>query len=232
MIPFMDRMPRLGASDPFVLIGSTTLNRAAFKSRKYRRGIFFDPAQFRPDQYLRHYGDSYFNADMRVVRIGEIGDSDYGLDDELFLRVNDDSKQIAGGTLFFRELLEIKGNTERAYIGGDLFSPDSEVCLASVKPIAGEWRLVAVCGKVVAASGYRPVVDANVPEEVLEFGHVMASRWTPHDVCVIDVCASDGKLYVLECNCFNGSGFYSVKRESPAPRGRGWERTTIIFRES
>lgn len=42
IIPFLDRMPRLGAVDPFVLIGSTTLNRIAWKSRKYRRGIFLD----------------------------------------------------------------------------------------------------------------------------------------------------------------------------------------------
>ena len=210
IIPFLDRMPRLGAVDPFVLIGSTTLNRIAWKSRKYRRGIFFDPSAFRPDQYLYHYKDRYFNADMRVVKIDDIQDTDYSLGEELFIRVNDDSKQISGGTLFFSDLLDIKEGSGDNYVGGDIFNHNCEVCLASVKPIEGEWRLVVVQGEIVAASGYRPVVDENVPAAVLDFGREMASIWTPHEVCVMDVCASNGQLYVLECNCFNASGFYAA----------------------
>ena len=63
MIPFINQMPRLGASDPFVLVGGTTLNRVASKSRKYRRGIFFDPSTFRPDQYLRQRGIHFAQAE-------------------------------------------------------------------------------------------------------------------------------------------------------------------------
>ena len=214
IIPFLDKMPRIGVKGPFVLIGSTTMNRASVKSRKYSQGIFFNPKKFRPTEYARHYGADYFNHDLRVTSLKELDESDYDLNTELFIRVNDDSKQVSGGTVFFSDLLNLKSSTEEHWVGGDIFTPDTEICIASVKPIDAEWRLVIVSGRVVAASRYRPTISADVPREVIDFGNRMAYRWTPHDVCVMDVCASEDQLYVLECNCFNGSGFYAADLKS------------------
>jgi hypothetical protein len=36
----------------------------------------------------------------------------------------------------------------------------------------------------------------------------MCKIWTPAEVFVMDIGESLKNLYVIECNCFNSSGFY------------------------
>ena len=198
--PFTSKMARLGAREPFVLSGSTTLNRNAAKSIKYRNGIFFNPKTFRPSMYAKGYGKDYLNHDSRILKIKDIGDNDYDLDETLFIRSNDDSKNISGGTLQFQELLKIKNNTQEYYVDGDIFTPKSEVCIASEKHVGSEWRLIFVKGKVIASSQYRPSVDPFVPDDVKTYAAEQAQKWAPHDVFVMDVCFCDGELKVVECN--------------------------------
>jgi hypothetical protein len=215
LIPFDTKMPRLNAQRPFVLMGSTTLNRNAVKSRKYKKGIFFNPRTFKPEQYLKHYRDNFLNADMRIVQIKDLKDTDYELDTELFIRSNDDSKQVAGGTLFFSELLEIQKNSmTELWTAGDLFTQNSEICIARTKEINEEYRLFIVRGKVIAGSQYRPTIDPFVPIYIKEFAENMANSWTPHDICIMDICGSELGTKIIECNGFNGCGFYAADVEA------------------
>lgn len=215
LLPFSRTLPmRKKMEGPFVLMGSTTVNRIAAKSRKFRPGTFYNPNTFRPDCYAQAYGPHYLNNDQRIVRIRDVKRDDYPLDEELFIRSNDDSKQIAGGTLKFSELLEIQSNTlgDHTVYTMDLFAPQSRICIASPKEIDCEFRMVIVNGQVITGCQYLPQIEREsfVPQWVWLFASQMVQRWIPHPVCVMDVCWSGGRPKVLECNSFNGSGFYSA----------------------
>lgn len=212
VIPFVTRMPRLNAVMPFVLIGSTFLSRNAEKSSKYRQGIFFNPKTFTPQAYAEHYGSNYLNSDLRVTTLAEISTDDYVLDYELFIRSNNDSKHISGGTLTFAQLLEIKKNAEEAaekyYIGGDLFNQNSQIVLSSMKNVYAEWRLFVIHNQIITGSQYRPYIDELVPDDVFHLAREMIKIWDPHDIFAIDICDTDNGLKVVECNGFNNCGFY------------------------
>lgn len=209
VIPFMDRMPRLSAVEPFVLIGSTTLNRNAFKSRKYRSGVFFND-NFTPEKYKRHWWTNFLNCDMQVFPLKSIPDNLYRCDSEVFFRSNDDSKNISGGTGPFYGLLCIKNNTEAHYLNGDLFHPDSEICIAPLKTIYAEYRVLFCDGEIIGSSRYRPSVHYSVPIDVLEYAKFMQEIWQPHDVFVMDIGETDRGLKIVECNCINGAGWYDA----------------------
>ena len=207
VIPFTTRMRRLNAQPPFVLIGSTTLNRNALASRKYRHGVFFNH-NFTPQHYARGYGEHFLNHDFVVGKIKDIP-PDFTLPmTELFIRSNDDSKQVSGGTCEFQDLLKIKWNTEANWISGDLFTPDTEIFVSSIKEIYSEYRLCVCEGTIVGSSQYRPAIHYSVPQDILEFGREMIKVWQPHDIFVLDICETDSGPKVIECNCINGSGWY------------------------
>jgi hypothetical protein len=41
----------------------------------------------------------------------------------------------------------------------------------------------------------------------------MCEIWVPAPVFVMDVGESAGNLFIIECNCFNSSGFYKSNIE-------------------
>lgn len=40
------------------------------------------------------------------------------------------------------------------------------------------------------------------------FAEKAVKTWMPSEVCTIDICRSEDAFKILECNCFNASGFY------------------------
>lgn len=209
VIPFKRGMPQLRATFPFVLIGSTTLNRNALKSRKYRHGVFFNN-NFKPSLYAYGYSTDYLNFDMDIYKIKDIPNDFCHPEDEIFIRSNDDSKEISGGTVLFKELLDIKNNTETHWTGGDLFGPNSEICISPVQNVLAEYRFIVMEGKIAGCSRYRPSIHYAVPDDVKQFAQKMIAKWQPHDIFVLDICETNDGLKVVECNCVNGSGWYDA----------------------
>lgn len=209
LIPFTTKMSRLGATMPFVLTGSTTLNRNALNSKTYKKGIFFNH-NFTPKHYMYGYGDHYLNDNQVIFEIQNVPKNLFDPDEEIFIRSNDDSKQISGGTCKFSDLLEIQKNTNVNWMNGDLFSPDSQIVISTVKQIHAEYRFVICNDSILGCSRYRPSIDAYVPQDVKAFALDMTTFWQPHDVFVLDICETNNGLKVVECNCVNGSGWYDA----------------------
>ena len=91
---------------------------------------------------------------------------------------------------------------------------DAEFVLSSPKNIGKEWRNFIVRGKVISSCRYRfwgelSVDEDDVPDGMKRFVEALCNIFTPHDVFIMDVCECEGKYFVIECNCFNGSGFYN-----------------------
>ncbi len=95
-----------------------------------------------------------------------------------------------------------------------------DVLIASPVPIACEWRLIVCRGEVIAASQYRRMgnldIRAGCPDQVARFTSDVwvESQWTPDDIFVVDVCESDGKLFILELNSFSCSGWYQCEPDA------------------
>lgn len=207
VIPFSYELPEMPQIDnPFVMYGRTSMILGAHNDEFWKRGVFFNPDTFAPSEYVKNWGELMLNSDMRVVTLGDVHNLDYQDDHKLFVRPNDDLKMFVGGIMTYGQLLEMSNNSTDN--PEEPINVHSSVVLASAKEIDREWRLFVVCGKVVTGSQYLPQVVGFVPPEVTSFAESAAKIWTPHDVFVMDIAAVEGELKIIECNCFNGSGFY------------------------
>lgn len=99
---------------------------------------------------------------------------------------------------------------DHGYYFDDLGIP---VLVAPVRAVGGEWRFVVVDQVVVAGCGYeadaRAGSGADVPAEVHAVAvEVAASMKPPASVYVLDLCAVEGGIRLLELNPFGGADLY------------------------
>lgn len=115
------------------------------------------------------------------------------------------------------------------------YDPASLVVLAAPKPISREWRLVVAGDRVIAASQYavrgERALAAGCPAEVRTFAELMLLevRWRPDPIFMLDVCESEGRLWLVELNSFSGSWLYqcdpsAVVAAATELAERSWER--------
>lgn len=197
--------PMPDVSWPFVLHGGTTFILHSMASEKWRRGVFFDPANFKHEAYSAHYGGRLLNAGARLTRWSELLGEKWQQGQAAFVKPNDDLKQFTGAVLSMAQLHKMDLDLRRV---GAPIGPDSEVVVADPIEVDGEWRLFLVNRRVVSGSMYRPTGDPTLPGEVVSFAEEAAALWSPAPVFVMDVARCEARWKIVECNCFNGSGFY------------------------
>jgi hypothetical protein len=94
------------------------------------------------------------------------------------------------------------------------YDPATLVVVAAPKEIAREWRLVVAEDRVIAASQYAQEgnrsVEPGCPQGVRDFVQAMLLevRWRPDPIFMVDVCESDGQLWLIELNGFSCSWLY------------------------
>ncbi len=216
-IPFSDALPELPSvpRSPVVFYGATSFVASVHRSGRYEPGVFFDSAGFCHEAYEAAFGDRLLNAGALRTTLGALASEDRDPESLLFVRPEADSKAFAGAVLPFAKLV----NWIEGLQGDDLeLTPECPVIAAVPVGIAQEHRLFVVHEKVVAASRYRSHHELDTaqgaPQEVIDFAEVMARRFSPAEVFVMDVALSGGALYVIELNCFNGAGFYEANISS------------------
>lgn len=211
VIPGSATLPELPAiTGPVVFHGRTTLILRAFEHPKWRHGVFFDPNRFQHRAYVEAYGDRMLNADAQILSWKELLNEPRPPDELVFLKPNDDYKHFTGSVLRFSACADLYRELREA---GRPIAPSSEVVLGKPFEIDAEWRLFLVDGEVVTGSMYRPSGDAHLPAELVDFAEKAASDWTPASVFVLDIARVDRAWKIVECNCFNGSRFYSADVE-------------------
>jgi hypothetical protein len=214
LIPFSNELPKMPEVDgKFVLYGRTTLMLNAYSDDFWKNGLFFNPDFFTPECYKKHWGDMMLNSDAFVVKLRDIPKirsnelSHMSLDSEFFIRPNDDLKLFQSGVVTLEDLIKMPDNAT-----DDPSEPvnlNTEISISSVKNIDREWRLIIVDKKFISGSEYIPEVKSFVPAEVIDFAEKAAEIWTPAPVFVMDIAFDGSSFKIIECNCFNGSGFYA-----------------------
>jgi hypothetical protein len=192
---------------PFVFYGRTSLILGAYKDDYWKSGVFFNPHKFSPEQYFEHWGGKMLNSDCSLVALRDVDKLPYAPDERVFIRPNDDLKFFAGGVVTFEHLLSMKQNATDSV--DEPINLSSTILVAAQKHICAEWRLFMIGTQFISGSQYLPKASSFVPQEVIDFACASASEWTPENVFVIDIAMlEDDNLRIIECNCFNGSGFY------------------------
>lgn len=195
---------------PAVLHGRTTLILRAFEHPKWRHAVFFDPERFQHSAYVAAWGRDMLNAGAQVMSWEELLREPRGPDDMIFLKPNDDLKHFTGQVLRFSECVDLYRTLRKTTRPVE---PASEVVVSRPQEVDAEWRLFFVGGAFVTGSMYRPSGDPNLPGDVISFAEKVVSRWAPTSVFVLDVARVEGSWKIVECNCFNGSRFYSADVE-------------------
>lgn len=193
---------------PVFALGSTSMVLAAQK-RGWKPGVVYN-AHFRFEAWVRGFGAQYLlNGDGVVSRFADARVTDKG-----FIRPCEDLKAFTGFVLGPDELTD----WQRRVAEGErttrslVLDSDTMVVTAPPKFIYREWRFFVVAGRVITGSQYRDAYglrpDANVDADVTEFAQRMVDRWQPGECFVLDVGETEAGLFIIEVNCFNGSGAY------------------------
>jgi ATP-grasp domain, R2K clade family 3 len=210
-VPFSDKLPDGLNSELFnIFYGSTTLINNAYRHPKFKKGVFYDDHTFLMQNYVLQWSEKMLNADAIFTDLNRFLQT-YTENKSWFIRPNEDSKAFNGTVM---SLDEIKAWAKR--IGGaetPELNLDKIVCFAKPKPIQKEWRNFVVNGKVVSATRYyvngkKDVSTADLPAAMLDFVEKCCEIYVPHSIFVMDVALSNGQYFIIECNCFNSTGFY------------------------
>ena len=220
LIPFCDDVTGAEGFDDYDVIvpyGTVKLIRIWQKGLLPKSvQVFYDEPSFDQFNYSRVIPPNLLlNGEAKFTTLGQI--KDWQMATDVFIKPTRDLKAFAG-------VVVSKGQTP----GEEIFSKpqdsslsDSEVVLiAPLRDIVKEFRNFVVDGKLIDSSIYK--IGAKVTyerpsaeefEQLHKFFEEVKSYYEPHDVYVVDFALlADGQWVVIEYNCLNCAGMYSVDR--------------------
>lgn len=211
VVPFSDEIEYKKKDDECIIFyGSTTLMLNASKDAELSTGVFFNKDSFQIKNYLDKWKEKMLNGDGQIITIEEFITSQYQDNKSFFIRPNEDTKSFSGTVISYSEFKEAAAKfvNQNPHI-----QSESLILISEPKEIEKEWRNFIVDGRVIDASRYcingKLNIDKNdIPLDMIKFSEDCCTQYVPHDIFVMDVALYKGKYYIIECNCFNGTGFY------------------------
>ncbi|OPZ93999.1 MAG: hypothetical protein BWY74_00916 [Firmicutes bacterium ADurb.Bin419] len=211
IIPFSDELPfDIDKNKKNVLYGTTSLIMNAAANQVYRDAVFYNDEQFQMKVYMDKWNAKMLNYDARIVEIYKFINENHPENEQWFIRPNEDTKSFTGLVTTFSEFKEMANN---ALGGTPYFQKESLIMVSRPKQIEKEWRNFIVDGTVVSSSRYcvnrqRSIDNRDIPCDMVRFAEECCKEFMPHDVFVMDVALCEGQYFIVECNCFNDTGFY------------------------
>lgn len=211
-IPFSPNLPSFEASETTIFYGSTSLIFNAYSQDKFKSGVFYSPDNFNVATYMKEWTDKMLNYDGIILKFSQFIKDEVDKKSEWFLRPNEDDKSFSGTVMTSTEIkdwyLRIKE------IDNPVLNADTLIFASALKTITKEWRNFVVNGQVIDSSRYMLNGALNIsredcPNEMIEFVQKCTIEFSPHDIFVIDIAETLDGFKIIECNCFNGTGFYN-----------------------
>jgi ATP-grasp domain, R2K clade family 3 len=207
--------------------------------RRWTPGAWCDPSNLDCTTYFAYFGKFLLNQRYSILPgVEAIRQRDwlfavFGHEGELFARPAGCHKVFTGRCFYRDDFASALGPTR--------YDPATLVVVAAPREIGREWRLVVAEGRVVAASQYavesHKCVEPGCPDQVRAFAHAMLAevRWRPGPIFLVDVCESDGGLWLVELNGFSTSWLYqcdlvAVVAEASELATRAWEQKAMAGR--
>jgi len=211
-IPFSKDLPAAPIDEPVIFYGSTRFVNLCWETGKWRPAAFFDREKFTTQSWLAAYGERCLNHGAKLTTLAEFCYEPHDDGRIFFVRPDKDLKEFQGGPWSFGDLKRWKTGLLKTDLGDEQLA-HIPILVGEPWGISREWRVFIVGGEVCQASQYRVRhklnVNADVPQNVLDFAGETAQLWSPHHTFILDVCESAGNLYVLEIGCINSAGFYA-----------------------
>lgn len=220
LIPFSDEVT---GAEPFadydqvIAYGSTKLIRLWQKGVMPKgTTLFYHEPSFDQFNYTRLIPKKLLlNGDAMFTTLGRIKDTSFGR--QVFIKPTRDLKAFAG-------LFVEKGRTPAEVIFSfpqdSSLTDDETVLVAPMQHIVKEFRCFVVDGKIIDTSIYKvgSKVIYVVPTEherqmVADFFKEVSAHYEPHHAYVVDFALLEsGKMVLIEYNCLNCSGMYTVDK--------------------
>lgn len=212
IIPFSDELPSIKNQTDFnIFYGSTTLILNAYKDKKFSEGVFLDTGKFNIENYITKWGINMLNYDSEILTFEEFAKRKLDDNSIWFLRPVEDDKSFTGTTMKFYDIKHF--NDELTQSNNPYLTVKTRISVSSKKIIEKEWRHFIVNKKIISSSRYLKngqldISTTDIPDELIEFVEKCCIEYVPHDIFVMDTAYCNGKYSIIECNCFNGTGFY------------------------
>lgn len=213
IIPFSNEIPKIKNKEGFKIIySSTTFMLNAFLDDELREGVFFEPENFQMKNYVNKWKDKVLNFDGQLLKFGEIGNLKSAQEKNWFIRPNNDKKEFSGKVETFKFLIDWSSKVCQLELP-DL-NKNTEVWISEPKEIIKEWRLFIVDNQIVSVTRYMnngklDINENDIPTEMLNFAKESIQEYRLEDVYVMDIAEIENAYKIIECNCFNGTGFYN-----------------------
>ncbi|QDT18214.1 ATP-grasp domain-containing protein [Alienimonas californiensis] len=212
-----EALNRVAGGGPVVFRGSVEA-AAAWTAAGAPAGVWANFPALRFEVYSRPLGPWLLNAEPVRLALAELIDrreavlDAVGAGGEVFVRPDAASKPF-GGTL-------LRAATWQADVERLAFYdvPPSEPVLACrPRRVEREWRAVIAAGAVVAGCLYRdpagPRVEPELPAAVRRLANAAAATgYAPDPLWCLDLCESEGSLFVLEVGAFACASLYGCDR--------------------
>ncbi len=212
VIPFSEELPKIKNKDAFnIIYGSTTFMLNAFKKEAYKKGVFYKPDTFQMQNYVDKWKKNVLNNEGILIEFGNIDNIESKASQRWFIRPNHDGKEFSGRVDTFEEL--VKWSQQICALNLPDFNAKTTVWIAAPKRIKKEWRLFIVDDAIVSVSKYMEHGELkesgiDIPEKMLKFTANRIKEYRLSAVYVMDIAAVGNGYKLIECNCFNGTGFY------------------------
>ncbi|MCI0458765.1 MAG: ATP-grasp domain-containing protein [Gemmataceae bacterium] len=202
----------LAPGDRVIGYGTFPFARQIQLHHRWLPGAWCDPANLDCATYFAHFGRFLLNQHYALLPgVEAIRQQDwlfevFGRDDEVFARPAGCHKLFTGR--------RITRDAFASALSPTRYDPGTLVLVAEPRPVEREWRLVVAGNEVIAASQYATAGERDLapgcPGEVGRFVETMLAevRWRPDPIFMVDVCASEGRLWLVELNGFSCSWLY------------------------
>jgi len=202
--------------------GSLNLMRQLLREKAWVPCGWCTLKNFECSTYYTYFGKFLLNQDyimmpaVELLRQKEFVYNKMGIDNCVFVRPSSGFKEFAGDTVPFEEM-------DKNALGFGFYhdNPELLTVVTTPKVITKEWRFVVAKKKVITGSQYRlgkdvepEVVETTCEAALYAQSIVDAVEWEPDPIYTLDVCESDGKLFLLELNAFSTSGLYDCDLET------------------
>ena len=202
------------AHDCVLFRGTLNLGRDILRTA-WVPGSYMHEKNLRCTTYYAYFGQHLLNNKYFVLPLSELIRRrqeilDYfSSKDELFIRPDSNMKSFRAGVFDLKTL-----NTMQA-IGGALRRDETTLVLVSSKrSITREWRFFVYKNEVITGSLY--LVGEERIDEKISGGHLekylfevlQQVNWYPEVLYTVDICESDGELYILELGSFSCAAAY------------------------
>jgi hypothetical protein len=215
--------PKDVAPDGCVLFyGSLNLMRQLLREKSWIPCGWCTLKNFECSTYYTYFGKFLLNQDYimmpatELLRQKEFVYDKMGIDGCVFVRPSSGFKEFAGAVVPLEEM-----NKNALGFGFYHENPELLTVVTAPKVITKEWRFVVAKKKVITGSQYRlgkdvepELVDTTCEAALYAQSIVDAVEWEPDPIYTLDVCESNGELFLLELNAFSTSGLYDCDLET------------------